>query len=189
MLMRRPVMWVALAVIVVGAAVALALFRPWLLLVDATVNEAGPAGVSTPPAPAGKPAAGGPSASASAPETAEPGPLVLSSGSFVSHEHSTSGTAKVIRLADGRRVLRLEDLDTSNGPDLRVWLSDQPVTKGTGGWFVFDDGAYVELGRLKGNKGDQNYAIPADADLGGLTSVSIWCKRFHVSFGAAALKA
>ncbi|SEG70488.1 Electron transfer DM13 [Thermomonospora echinospora] len=177
-LLRKPVVWVLLVVLAVVAAVALALFQPWLLFVDETVNESGPA-ASAPQVPAGQ-APGG-----QAPAQDQ----VLSSGSFVSHEHGTSGTAKVIRLADGRRVLRLEDLDTSNGPDLRVWLSDQPVKEGTGGWFVFDDGAYVELGKLKGNKGNQNYDIPADADLDKLTSVSIWCKRFSVSFGAAALKA
>jgi hypothetical protein len=182
-LLRKPVVWVVLVVLAVGAAVVMALFRPWLLFVDETVNESQPA-VSNP-----APAANAPAPTESAGGKTQAGPQVLSSGAFVSHEHGTSGTAKVIRLADGRRVLRLEDLDTSNGPDLRVWLSDQPVKKGTGGWFVFDDGAYVELGKLKGNKGDQNYAIPTGADLGKLTSVSIWCKRFHVSFGAAALRA
>ena len=71
--------------------------------------------------------------------------------------------------------------------DLRVWLSDQPVKPGTAGWKVFDDGRWVELGRLKGNKGNQVYDVPRDADLKALRSVTIWCKRFAVSFGAAAL--
>ena len=83
--------------------------------------------------------------------------------------------------------LRLVDLETSNGPDLRVWLSDQPVRAGVAGWRVFDDGAWVELGRLKGNRGDQAYAVPAGTDLASLSSVSIWCRRFSVSFGAATL--
>lgn len=179
-LLRKPVVWVLLTVLAVVGAVALALFQPWLLFVDEKVNEAGPPGVDAPAVP------GGP-ATAGQPGQAAPRAQVVSTGSFISHEHGTSGTAKVIRLADGKHVLRLENLDTSNGPDLRVWLSDQPVKKGTGGWFVFDDGAYVELGKLKGNKGNQNYEIPANADLGKLKSVSIWCKRFHVSFGAAAL--
>jgi hypothetical protein len=67
-------------------------------------------------------------------------------------------------------------------------LTDQPVRAGNAGWRVFDDGRWVELGRLKGNRGDQAYAIPADVDLTGLGSVSIWCKRFAVSFGAAPLQ-
>ncbi|GIH23369.1 hypothetical protein Aph01nite_16790 [Acrocarpospora phusangensis] len=112
--------------------------------------------------------------------------MVLATGSFITHEHDTSGTAKVLQLPDGKRVLRIENLETSDGPDLRVWLSDQPVREGD--WRVFDDGRWLELGELKGNKGNANYMIPASADLDALTSVTIWCRRFAVSFGAASLK-
>jgi len=112
---------------------------------------------------------------------------VLSEGTFISHEHSTSGTAMILELADGTRVLRLEDLQTSDGPQLEVWLTDQPVIDGVDGWGVFDDGAYESLGPLKGNVGNQNYKIPAGVDLEDLSSVSIWCVRFSVSFGAAEL--
>jgi hypothetical protein len=114
-------------------------------------------------------------------------PAVERRGDFISHEHDTRGAARIVRHADGSQVLELAGLDTSNGPDLRVWLSDQPVLTGQRGWHVFDDGDRLELGRLKGNKGDQAYAIPAGADLDRLTSVTIWCERFAVSFGAAAL--
>ncbi|GAQ65047.1 electron transfer DM13 [Streptomyces scabiei] len=87
-------------------------------------------------------------------------------------------------------VVRLENLDTSNGPDLWVWLTDAPVKEGMDGWRVFDDGEYVSLGKLKGNrgnKGSQNYAAPEDVDLSRYSSVSIWCDRFDVSFDAAEL--
>ena len=53
---------------------------------------------------------------------------------------------------------------------------------------MFDDGRYVDLGELKGNIGSSNYPLPPDVDLAALTSVSIWCDRFDVSFGAAALE-
>jgi hypothetical protein len=53
--------------------------------------------------------------------------------------------------------------------------------------FVFDDGRHVDLGELKGNIGSSNYPVPADVDLAGLRSVTIWCNRFSVSFAAAAL--
>jgi Electron transfer DM13 len=79
------------------------------------------------------------------------------------------------------------DLETSNGPLLKVWLTDQPVIEGEAGWHVFDDGRHLDLGDLKGNIGSANYPIPADADLAALTSVTIWCDRFDVSFGAATL--
>ena len=82
----------------------------------------------------------------------------------------------------------LRDLDTSDGPDLRVWLTDREVLPGRDGWKVFDDGRSVEVAKLKGNSGNQVYDIPAGTDLAGLRSVSIWCKRFAVSFGAAALQ-
>ncbi|RAY11248.1 electron transporter [Actinomadura craniellae] len=176
--LRRPWAVALLAVFAVALAAGLYLFQPWRLFTDRTVAEAAPeAVVPTSAGQAPPPASGTPAA-----------PRTLSSGRFISHEHGTSGTAKVIMLPDGRRVLRIENLDTSDGPDLRVWLSDQPVKPGVAGWGVFDDGEYLELGKLKGNKGDQNYAIPADTDLAELTSVSIWCKRFRVSFGAAALR-
>jgi hypothetical protein len=111
----------------------------------------------------------------------------VAEGAFVSHEHDTSGTARIVRDPDGGHQLELVGLDTSNGPDLRVWLTDQPVIEGQDGWNVFDDGEWVELGALKGNQGDQVYALPADVDPGDYTSVSIWCRRFSVSFGAADL--
>ena len=61
------------------------------------------------------------------------------------------------------------------------------MIEGRDGWHVFGQHPHVELGRLKANLGNQNYAVPADADLGELRSVTIWCKRFRVSFGAVAL--
>jgi hypothetical protein len=169
------------AALVVGTAVAavgLYWFQPWKLWVDETVRDALPAATATPDA--AEPAAGAKTPTPS-------GPRTLASGELISHEHRTSGSVKVLRLADGTRTLRLENLDTSNGPDLRVWITDAPVKEGTAGWRVFDDGKYVSLGKLKGNKGDQNYALPADLDLNRYTSVSIWCDRFDVSFGAASL--
>lgn len=166
-------------------AVALVVFQPWKLVVDDVVDEALPS-VSAPAVPPTSP--GAPSTSAAPASPSPSAPEVIARGAFISHEHGTTGSVRVLGLADGTRVLRIDDLDTSNGPDLRVWLSDQPVIDGADGWFVFDDGAYVELGRLKGNRGSQNYAIPADVDLEALSSVTIWCARFSVSFGAAELR-
>ncbi|MDV5143912.1 DM13 domain-containing protein [Streptomyces sp. SBC-4] len=165
-------------------------FKPWALWVDETVHEALPFAPATATATATASASGGGSGSATATATepaAPAGPTIVAQGTFISHEHTTSGTVKLIRLSDGSHTVRLENLDTSNGPDLRVWLTDAPVKEGTAGWRVFDDGAHVSLGKLKGNKGDQNYAVPADVDPTGLTGVTIWCDRFDVSFGAAEL--
>jgi hypothetical protein len=178
----------ALIGVVVGALAvgALVVFQPWKLVVDEVVDEAAPVASSSSDASSG--AAAQPSAAPGSP-SARPAPSArtLATGSFISHEHRTTGTVRLLALPDGRRVLRLEGLDTSNGPDLKVWVTDQVVVDGPSGWPVFDDGRYVDLGSLKGNKGSQNYAIPADARLDGLRSVSIWCDRFNVSFGAAEL--
>ncbi len=125
----------------------------------------------------------GPSATGAPPAA----PVTVARGTLISHEHSTTGAAELIRLPDGSHTLRLANLDTSNGPDLRVWLTDAPVKEGVAGWRVFDDGKYVSLGKLKGNKGDQNYRVPADVNVADYTSVTIWCDRFDVSFGAASL--
>ena len=83
-------------------------------------------------------------------------------------------------------MLRLEELHTSNGPDLHVYLvegddaSDDAAIKA---------GRFVSLGALEGNIGNQNYELPADLDLDRYRSVSIWCKRFGVNFAAAPLSA
>ncbi|MGW4497798.1 DM13 domain-containing protein [Micromonospora sp. NPDC004336] len=176
-LLRGPLTWAVVVVLAAGSAFGLYWFQPWKAVTDAEVDEAL---TSVEPAPASSSAAGTP---------APTGPVLVSRGDFVTHEHDTSGSARIVRTPDGRHRLELVGLTTSNGPDLRVWLTDQPVRTGTAGWRVFDDGRWVELGRLKGNRGDQGYEIPADVDLAGLTSVSIWCKRFAVSFGAAPLAA
>jgi len=199
-LTRRTAMITVAAVATAAAAVGLALFQPWRLVTDTVVDDALPGTTpismtpsSTPPptVPAGptsapaRPPATTPATAPAMPKAA--GPVTLARGTFVSHEHDTTGTVAVVRLQDGSRILRLEGLDTSDGPDLEVWITNAPVLQGRDGWQVFDDGKYRDLGKLKGNHGNQNYAIPADLDLADYGSVSIWCDRFNVSFGAAVL--
>ena len=186
----RRRLWTVLGVLIaVAVVIGLLVFEPWKLFVDQRVNEALPTASSS-----GQPASPAPGGSAT-PATPGTGgnpapmaaPTVLATGNFVSQEHETKGTATILRLADGQRILRLTDFETSNGPDLQVWLTDQPVQTDNEGWFLFDDGEYTSLGGLKGNIGDQNYPIPADVNLADYRSVSIWCDRFSVSFGAAEL--
>lgn len=90
--------------------------------------------------------------------------------------HKVEGVAKVVNLADGKTFLRLENLKATNGPDLYVYLS---TDKG-----VSD---FVNLGRLKGNIGNQNYEIPAGTDPAKYDTVLIWCKAFSTLFGSAKL--
>jgi hypothetical protein len=173
----------ALTVAVIGAAV----FQPWLLFVDVRVADAIPSTVATT----------SPSAAATAAPTVEPaeditpappaGPVDLLAGTFISHEHTTTGSVRVLEHPDGTRQLAIEGLETTNGPDVHVWLSAGPVIEGFDGWFTAAGYEYVDLGPIKGNLGDQLYDIPAGVDLSVFRTVDLWCVQFSVSFGAAAL--
>lgn len=169
-------------------------FQPWRLFTNTYVADSIPTSSVESQSDAAPPKALVPSSSQRAQssqnadkEEASQFPLVLNEGSFISHEYETSGKLLILELENGERILRIENLDTSDGPDLEVWLSDAPVIEGLDGWRVFDDGRFLSLGKLKGNLGDQNYEIPAEVDLRDFSSVSIWCVRFAVSFGAAEL--
>jgi Electron transfer DM13 len=176
--MRRRHVLAGIGFVAVGGiALALFWFQPWKLWTSHRVDDALPA-VATEPVPVRS----APSAAAS---SAAARPVLLSRGQFISHEHTTRGTASIVRQPDGHSVLAIADLHTSEGPVVKVWLTDQKVTRD--GWHVFDDGKYVSLGALKGNLGNQLYPIPDSADLSALHSVTIWCDRFDVSFGAAQL--
>lgn len=144
-------------------------FGPQRLFLDREVAEALP-----------MPAEG--SQGAEPDEGAGTGVEELGSGEFTSLEHTTTGRARVVELADGSRFVRLERLDTSDGPDLRIYLTDQPLSDD---WRVWDDGNVVDLGALKGNVGDSNYRIPDAVDLADFRTVVIWCRRFTVGFAVA----
>jgi hypothetical protein len=108
------------------------------------------------------------------------GNIQLANGTFESLAHAGSGTAAIVELEDGTRVLTFDDLSTDNGPDLRVYLVAGAATSGSVGEFV-------DLGGLKGNQGDQQYKIPADVDVSQFTTVAIWCRAFSVGFARATL--
>ncbi len=154
-----------------GAVIVLwAVFRPEKLFVNQKVNESLPA-AST-------------SAASSPAATSAMAPAALLAGAFHSGAHETAGTASIYQLDGGKRVLRFTNFKTSNGPDVRVYLmaagdaKDNETVKKAG---------FIELGKLKGNEGDQNYDVPANADLAKDRAVTIWCARFNVNFGTAPL--
>jgi hypothetical protein len=148
-------------------------FQPQQALLNTTVDETLPGGV-----PASSPTPG-----AATSPTGSGQSSVLASGRFRSLEHETTGRALLVKLADGRVVLRFEDLDTLNGPDLRVYLSEVPA----GGDAHAYGEDFVDLGQLKGNKGNQNYRVPKDVDVTRFESAVVWCRRFTVGFGVAPL--
>jgi len=111
-------------------------------------------------------------------ETMDPAFLGLS-GMFMDGEknYKTSGTIQTINADDGF-YLRFEDFQTTNGPNLFVYLI-QPGTETTEG---------ISLGALKGNTGNQNYLVPEDVDLTQYSTVVIWCRAFDADFGFGELK-
>ena len=127
-----------------------------------------------------------PSSTTTAPPSPAPTvfPLTISTGEFIDLAHPGTGTALVLELEDGSRILRFEDLSVDNGPDLRVILSTSPLVDDDS---AYDDGDFVDLGDLKGNQGNQNYDIPADVAIEDFATVAIWCRRFNVTFNAAPL--
>jgi hypothetical protein len=155
--------WIKLAILVVAvvALVAWYAFRPERLVVNRTVNEVFPS------------EQGGPSAQS------------LESGTFYSILHPTEGMATIYQMRDGSRVLRLTSFRTSNGPDVHVYMVAADDARDVA---TVEKAGFVDLGMIKGNIGDQNYPLGSDLDLTKYRAVSIWCKRFSVNFGAAALR-
>jgi hypothetical protein len=88
-------------------------------------------------------------------------------------------------MGDGTRILRLTSFSTSNGPDVHVYVVAADDAKDV---VTVEKAGFVDLGVIKGNIGDQNYTLDSDLDLAKYCAVSIWCKRFSVNFGAAALR-
>jgi len=170
---RRKI--VLVSAVVVAALVGFLLFRPDKAFVDDRVNE----GLSE-AFPTATTAVAPPGASSSLAD--ELSPQSVNTGSFVGLAHEASGQAGVYQ-QDGAYVLRFEDNTMIfNGPDLYVWLLEADS---------FEEGSqptsYLDLGKLKGNEGGQNYQLPADYDPGKHKAVLIWCLRFGVPFAVAPL--
>jgi hypothetical protein len=157
--MRRRT-WIA-GLVVLGM-IGWYLFRPELLFVKTTVNENFPS-------------------EAAAQDVRTEATLLR--GQFRSIAHETIGTAAVYEV-NGRRVLRLTGFSTSNGPDVRVYLVAAPDAPDNE---TVERAGFVELGKLKGTQGDQNYDLPSGVDLTKYRAATIWCRRFSVNFGTAPL--
>ena len=95
-----------------------------------------------------------------APLAATAAPAPVETGTFVSGAHTTTGIATIFKLDDGSRILRLANFSTSNGPKVHVILADHAISGND-----VENAKSFDLGDLKGNTGNQNYAIPADVQL------------------------
>jgi hypothetical protein len=168
--------------IVVVGVVGFLLFRPDTYFFDVAADEdleeaftttvpdqtSGSSTVTNPPAD-----------TTSSPTATEVGSV--SAGAFYGIDHGAEGTATVYE-SGGTYVLRFEDdTDIQNGPDLYVWvLPDDDYRGGS-------PAEYIDLGKLKGNVGGQNYELPSEFDPEVHRAVLIWCLRFAVPFAAAPL--
>ncbi len=113
-------------------------------------------------------------------------PIQIARGQFgqVDGVHKGEGNALVFQLPDGQRIVRVEDFKVTNGPDLYVYLSGHPAPRNSG---QLHQGSALEVARLKGNIGNQNYPLPANVDISTVKSVVIYCKQFSVIFSTAEL--
>lgn len=107
--------------------------------------------------------------------TPEVTPVVLASAALVAGEHEVAGSASFVQVGD-KTFLRFEDLDTVNGPDLRIYLATDTDAKDR-----------VDLGPIRATKGSVNYEIPAGTDVTKYSHALIWCRAFSVLFSYAKL--
>ncbi len=168
------------------AWVAFGIFGVHTLFIDKRVDEAAPefASQQTRPVTSTTTVAAPPvDEPTSTTTTTVPVVRTVASGSFISRSHPASGRAEV--LSDTvQTFLRFDDFRTDNGPDVFVYLSAGVDASSPEG--ALDDD-FIDLGRLKGNIGSQNYELPAGVDLARYDTVVLWCRRFSVAFGTADL--
>jgi hypothetical protein len=154
---------VVTAIVAIIAATGLwYLFRPEKLFINQRVNEAAPIAVGN-------------------------SPQLVFTGLLNGKLHETKGRAAVYRAQDGTMSLRLTDFSTSNGPDVHVVLvaAGDPGLKNNVPGQALES---IEVGALKGNEGNQEYKLPANADLTRYNTVAIYCERFRAVFGTAKLE-
>lgn len=119
----------------------------------------------------------------SMPAVGETSRVVVSRGAFVDGDDFHQGSGDVFAYEN---FIRFEDLDVTNGPDLRVYLvkNNNPENHDD----IGEEGVgFIELGKLKGNMGNQNYELPEGVDVSEYGSVVIYCKPFRVIFAKATL--
>lgn len=154
------------------------------LFSDNEVNESVPVAIdsSTTPAPPQD-------ANTSTTVSDLPVTRLVATGGFAQGDNTYSirGTASVVAQGNAR-TLTLTDFDVTNGPDLFIYLVAATSTENTDVKRQTQQGRFVQLAALKGNRGSQAYALPADLDLNAYPVASIWCKRFSRNFGSALLQ-
>jgi len=96
-------------------------------------------------------------------------------GDFVSAAHQTKGIATIDQ---GKTSLTLTNFKTDSGPDLNIYLTSSLSA-------ISSD--FIDLGNIKGVKGNYNYDLPDNLDYTQYKFVIVWCVDFDVNFGYAEL--
>ena len=182
---RHPIRTAAILVPALALALPIGWYLASPLVLSTTIDEPAPVAAATASPTTAPSTARRPAASASPVPAASASPAAVAlTGDFHGSDdfHFGRGTARLIETAPGSFVVRLEDFAVRNGPDLYVYLSPSADGYATGS---------IELGRLKADTGNQNYAVPAGTldDPGVAASVVIWCKQFSHLFATAPLAA
>jgi hypothetical protein len=103
-------------------------------------------------------------------------PQIIAQAPFQPRAHDVKGRAVLIE-SSGKKLLRFEDFETVNGPDLRIYLSTDLGT---------DD--FVDLGPIRATKGNVNYELDASIDTSKYRNVLVWCQDFSILFSYASLQ-
>lgn len=101
---------------------------------------------------------------------------VLAQGNFIASAHEVKGKA-ILFNEEEKRILRFENFETINGPDLYIYLSND-----------LSANDFIDIGKIKATKGNINYEIPENVDTTKYNKVLVWCKAFKVLFSYAELK-
>ncbi|MDJ0846490.1 DM13 domain-containing protein [Crocosphaera sp.] len=109
-------------------------------------------------------------------------------GSFVSGEHPTQGTVRLVSEKEQTLIKLDSDFKTSEmGPDLVVILHRSPDVIGSTKppAYAIQEGDYVVIAPLNKFSGTQEYIIPENINLAEYQSIAIWCRKFNATFGSA----
>jgi len=182
---RPELLWWVRGTFLAASVIAIGAFY-WTSIRDKEVNETivtgAPASQVAPPAGAVDPLAPQTDGTAAAAEPKKAKPkatnVVERMGTVTPASHSADGTARIIKLAEGGRMLTLSDgFEIDPGPQVKVYLATDK-----------SGATYKDLGELKGNKGNQQYAVPEDVDVAQYDTVVFWCVPFTVVLASAELQ-
>lgn len=115
-------------------------------------------------------------ASCSKDDLATPPANAAFKGDFVSVAHKTTGIATIDQ---EKTALTLTNFKTDSGPDLNIYLTTSLNA-------ITSD--FIDLGDIKGVKGNYTYDLPEQVDYTLYKFVIVWCVDFDVNFGYAELE-